>query len=158
MTPRNTDTELKMPEEILDEIRHSQWLTSDNQLVVDMSVVSRVLSRPAPSAQVESYYRGLCEIREIYCNMEGFIPETAAEAYVLQEIKKMYDTAVEFIALQPSPSAQVDGDVAEVMGAIARLTEGKYHYGASGGGDGPSRKNDIQTLIQAAQSNMGEKK
>lgn len=45
----------------------------------------------------EYYYRGLCEIREIYCNMEGFTPETAPEAYVLQEIKKMYDTAVEFI-------------------------------------------------------------
>lgn len=42
-------------------------------------------------------YRGLCEIREIYCNMEGFEPETAAEAYVLQEIKRMYDTAVEHI-------------------------------------------------------------
>ena len=44
-----------------------------------------------PSAEV----RALREIREIYCNMEGFIPETAPEAYVLQEIKKMYDTAVE---------------------------------------------------------------
>ena len=44
-----------------------------------------------PSAEI----RALREIREIYCNMEGFIPETAPEAYVLQEIKKMYDTAVE---------------------------------------------------------------
>lgn len=61
-------------------------------------------------------YRGLCEIREIYCNMEGFIPQTAPEGYVLQEIKRMYDTAVEHIALckHPHPPA-VAGDRAEAL-------------------------------------------
>jgi len=62
-------------------------ITLDDQL--DILKICRAAS--TPSAEV----RALREIREIYCNMEGFIPETAPEAYVLQEIKKMYDTAVE---------------------------------------------------------------
>lgn len=59
----------------------------------------------------EISYRGLCEIREIYCNMEGFIPETAPEGYILQEIKRMYDTAVEHIKLVDAgtPAAEPEG-------------------------------------------------
>ena len=35
------------------------------------------------------------EIIEIYAGMEGFIPETAPEAYLQNMLKKMYDCAVQ---------------------------------------------------------------
>jgi hypothetical protein len=37
----------------------------------------------------------LSEIREIYTGMEGFIPQTAPEAYQQRVLKQMYDAAIE---------------------------------------------------------------
>lgn len=70
-------------------------------------------------------YSGLCEIREIYCNMEGFIPETAAEAYVLQEAKRMYNTAVEFI--EKSRAGQPADE--RMAGALQIIDACEFKYG-----------------------------
>lgn len=45
--------------------------------------------------EIERLRAQLHEVREIYANMEGFIPETAPEGYCLQTLKQMYNAAKE---------------------------------------------------------------
>jgi hypothetical protein len=87
------------------------WCKSGEINIPDRAKMAReirVLIAAATRAQPQSagcdvLANALAEIREIYCNMEGFIPETAPEGYCLQEIKKMYDVAVNALKALKSP-------------------------------------------------------
>ena len=50
------------------------------------------------SERSTAYKQALEEIREVYTGSDGFIPETAPEAYQQRLLKQMYDIAVKAIA------------------------------------------------------------
>lgn len=57
--------------------------------------VGKLILKEPPHQDAEVLVKALEEIREIYVGSEGFIAETAAEAYLQQEFRKQYDVAVE---------------------------------------------------------------
>ena len=50
----------------------------------------------------DNLLQALEEIREIYAGMDGFIPETAPEAYQQTKLKQMYEVACEAIRAHKS--------------------------------------------------------
>lgn|SRR5574343_871123 len=45
-------------------------------------------------AERDALQSRLDEVREIYAGMDGFIPQTAPEGYLLRIVKQMYDAAM----------------------------------------------------------------
>lgn len=128
MTPTNNDTPELLPcpfcggkpyvfwENSFDEHREIGCQECNYFFICDLKDLNKAWNNRTPAIADGVEIMALREIREIYCNMEGFIPETAPEAYVLQEIERMYKVAVDALAGTRADGVGVDHSDMEKIG------------------------------------------
>ncbi len=74
-----------MNEELIEQVRNLLMKTSYDEYELAKELIALIQSN-----QDIRYRKALEEIREIYAGMDGFITETAPEAYQEMIIRKMY--------------------------------------------------------------------
>ncbi len=82
-----------MSEELIKQVRNLLMKTSYDEYELTKELITLIQSK-----QDSRYRKALEEIREIYAGMDGFITETAPEAYQEMIIRKMYKCSMNALA------------------------------------------------------------